>query len=56
MLLMRTDIGKYEVKGKFSLAEQGQPVEIHSHPAIVGKNLYVRVGKSLRKISLNGGK
>ncbi len=56
MVLFRTDIDKYQVTGKFSLAENGEPLEIHSHPAIVGTDLYIRVGKSLRKMSLAGKK
>ena len=52
MVLFRTDVDKYEVTGKFSLAKDGNPIEIHSHPAIVGTDLYIRVGKTLRKMSL----
>ena len=50
LLLLSAKSEKYELLGKMALTEEG--TEVHAHPAFVGKHMFVRVGKMLKKIKI----
>ena len=52
LILFNTEGKEYKEISRLKLAPD-ESIEVHAHPAIVGKHLYLRVGKKLKKMSLD---
>ena len=51
LILVSTNSEEYQVVDRLQLVDDGTP--LHAHPAIVGQNIYLRIGKTIACLSLS---